>query len=183
MFTLNFAFNQVLCWDLTGILTTQMFVNSYGSTNTWVAKCSCIAGDYCDTTNFGCSPWPSGSTSYGKTESCSVCSSACPTASPSITPQPTSVPISEPSPEPTPKPTYLQFSTSRLPCIGVPHGNWVDDNCVPYAATEITIDLMGFMGGFFHLDAAENECFNANGYYGDECAANRHDFFQTCRWY
>ena len=28
MFTLNTAFNQVLCWDMTGILTTQMFVNS-----------------------------------------------------------------------------------------------------------------------------------------------------------
>ena len=102
MFTLNFAFNQVLCWDLTGILTSQMFVNSYGSTNTGAAKCSCIAGEYYDTTNFGCSPCSSGSISYGKTESCSVCSSGVssldrtqclnPTPSPTFTPQPTVTP-------------------------------------------------------------------------------------------
>ena len=47
----------------------------------------------------------------------------------------------------------------------------------------MTLDLLPTMGGFFHLDALENDCFNSRGFYSDECAANRLNLTQTCRWY
>jgi hypothetical protein len=90
---------------------------------------------------------------------------------------------SPPTLSPTPKPTHLPFSTSRLPCTGVPSGKWIDEDCVPYDAAQITFDLLPTMGGFFHLDALEKDCFNYKGFYSDECNASRHELKQTCCWY
>ena len=47
MFIYAYAFNLVLCWDLSTVTTTSyMFKGSSGSASTSAAKCSCAAGTY-----------------------------------------------------------------------------------------------------------------------------------------
>ena len=106
------AFNQVLCWDLTGKVTSGMFSSSPGSASTTAAKCSCIAGEYYDTNASVCSACSSGYISYGQTESCLDCSSghssldgtACLTFQPTVSPLPTVMP---PTPAPSPAPVQV----------------------------------------------------------------------------
>ena len=71
MFHSAAKFNLVLCWNLTGKITTGMFAGSSGSADPISAKCSCIAGTFWNgTACASCSP---GSFSLGKSFSCTAC--------------------------------------------------------------------------------------------------------------
>ena len=109
MFTSTPDFNVVLCWDLVGITTTDMFTSSSGSVSTSEAKCSCAAGTYYDGSS--CASCPAGTYSLGMTESCATCavgtgspagSSVCLAPSPMPTYAPTQRPIPQPSMSPAP---------------------------------------------------------------------------------
>jgi len=75
MFAGATAFNQVLCWDLTGKVTSGMFGSSSGSASTTAAKCSCEAGEFYESNATACSLCPAGSISYGQADSCIDCTS------------------------------------------------------------------------------------------------------------
>jgi hypothetical protein len=64
-------FNQVLCWDLAGKTTTNMFYNSPGSADPSAAQCSCDAGTYY--TAWTCASCLVGQYSYGKSTACLLC--------------------------------------------------------------------------------------------------------------
>ena len=83
------AFSHELCWDVGNADTYDMFRETTGSINTRAAKCACSIDEFYNGTT--CEACASGSTSFGKTESCVSCTDilCSPTAAPTVTPPPT----------------------------------------------------------------------------------------------
>jgi len=113
MFKYTYDFSQVLCWNIGGGITTDMFYSSSGSSNRYAAKCACTAGEFYNGSS--CQTCPPGLGSNGKTESCFAITTPPPTLfslhvpsmEPSFSPTQSIVPSTEPSVVPFSAPSTL----------------------------------------------------------------------------